>query len=53
MGEGTTQGPRLITDIKKPVLGVYQKRGENQLRFQVGGSRAMAATHGRAVAHEK
>jgi hypothetical protein len=30
-GEGTTWGPRLfITNIEKPVLAVYQKRGENQ-----------------------
>ncbi len=35
-GEATTWGPRFITDIEKPVLGVYQKRGENQPGFQVG-----------------
>jgi hypothetical protein len=34
--EATTQGPRSITDIEKPMLGVYQKRGENQPGFQVG-----------------
>ncbi len=34
--EATTQGPRFVTDIEKPILGVSQKRGENQPRFQVG-----------------